>query len=515
MDQEIRLDVSKWFGYLGLDIQPSDTLATCILIFACVLLAAIAYLIVRRGVISAVNMVIQRSKVTWDDIFMRYKVLEKLAMLVPALVLNLLIPVVLTNHNILSSLIDRLLSVWLVVLLIRAIYAALDAINEICDVNLISRRLPVKSFVQLTKLFLFFVGIIVSISVLADQSPVYFLSGLGVATGLVMLVFRDTILGFVAGIQLAANRMVSKGDWIQMDKYGADGAVEEVSLTTVKVRNWDKTITMIPAYALVSDAFRNWRGMSESGGRRIKRAVNIDINSIRFLSEAELARLSKVNCLKEYFPAKLTEISESNAKISDADMPVNRRNLTNVGTFRAYLQEYLERNDKVHQDMTLMVRQLAPTTEGLPIEVYIFTNDTRWAFYEAIQADIFDHIFAILPEFGLQAFQAPTGNDIRSLKSLNVALADESLSADAAPKAIRKITQTVNKPEADDGAQEMSTSAIEAESTSDDKSVPKIRIKSQVKVSESGSEVLPELFTEVGQESDAPLSPKPQVKLKP
>ena len=390
------------------------------MIIACLLLAGIAYFIVRRVVIRAVNMVILRSKVTWDDVFMRYKVLEKLAMLVPAIVLNLLVPIALTEHQILSNLVDRLLSIWLVVLMIRAIYAGLDAVDEISDVNLVSRRLPVKSFVQLTKLFLFFVGIIVSISILADQSPVYFLSGLGVATGFVMLVFRDTILGFVAGIQLAANRMVSKGDWIQMDKYGADGAVEEVSLTTVKVRNWDKTITMIPAYALVSDAFRNWRGMSESGGRRIKRAINIDINSIKFLSEEERERLSKINCLKEYFPAKINEIRESNARVSDLDMKVNGRHLTNVGTFRAYLQEYLQRHDKIHKEMTLMVRQLAPTTEGLPIEVYIFTNDTRWAFYEAIQADIFDHVFAILPEFGLQAFQAPTGNDIRSLKSVKV-----------------------------------------------------------------------------------------------
>ncbi len=416
----MRLEISSWLASLGIDSQPSDGISTSVMLLACVLLAAIAYFIMRRGVIRAVNMVILRSKVTWDDVFMRYKVLEKLAMLVPAIVLNLLVPIALTEHQILSNLIDRLLSIWLVVLMIRAIYAGLDAVDEISDINLVSRRLPVKSFVQLTKLFLFFVGLIVSISVLADQSPVYFLSGLGVATGFVMLVFRDTILGFVAGIQLAANRMVSKGDWIQMDKYGADGAVEEVSLTTVKVRNWDKTITMIPAYALVSDAFRNWRGMSESGGRRIKRAVNIDINSIKFLTEEERNRLSKINCLKEYFPAKISEIQASNAKVSDLDMRVNGRHLTNVGTFRAYLQEYLQRHDKVHKDMTLMVRQLAPTTEGLPIEIYIFTNDTRWAFYEAIQADIFDHIFAVLPEFGLQAFQAPTGNDIRSLKSVKV-----------------------------------------------------------------------------------------------
>ncbi|MDF0533447.1 mechanosensitive ion channel [Shewanella yunxiaonensis] len=421
MEKDIRVVLSDWLARLGVNSEPSGWLATSILILSSLLVAAIVYIIIRRGVVQAMNLMIVHSKATWDDIFLKHRVLEKLSLLAPAIVLNSLVPLVLTEHRLASGLIDKLLSIWLVVVMVRALYAAMDAINEVADVKLISRRLPIKSFVQLFKLFLFFVALIVSISVLADQSPIYFLSGLGVATGLVMLVFKDTILGFVAGIQLAANRMVSPGDWIQMDKYGADGAVEEVSLITVKVRNWDKTITMIPAYALVSDAFRNWRGMSESGGRRIKRALNIDINSIRFLTEADRKQLAKINYLKEYLPKKISELGQSNAKVSDMDMPVNGRRLTNVGTFRAYLVEYLKHHDKVHQDMTLMVRQLAPTTEGLPLELYIFTNDTRWVNYEEIQSDIFDHIFAILPQFDLRAFQAPTGNDIRSLRGVPLA----------------------------------------------------------------------------------------------
>jgi miniconductance mechanosensitive channel len=422
VDQDLRIQISTWLLELGINSQPTDNIATSLLLTACLLVALVAYFIVKRVVIEAVNIVIHRSRATWDDIFMRFRVLEKLAYLVPAIVLNLFVPIVLIDQQMLGKLIDRLLSMVLVLLVIRAIYAALDAVNEIADINLINRRLPVKSFVQLTKLFLFFIGLIIAISILADQTPLYFLSGLGVATGFVMLVFRDTILGFVAGIQLAANRMVSKGDWIQMDKYGADGAVEEVSLNTVKVRNWDNTITMIPAYALVSDAFKNWRGMSESGGRRIKRSVNIDVNSIKFLTDDERIRLGKVNHLKEYLPKLFSEINEANAKVSDIDMPVNGRRLTNVGTFRAYLQEYLNHHEKVHKGMTLMVRQLAPTTEGLPLELYIFTNDVRWTYYEMIQADIFDHVFAILPEFGLRAFQNPTGNDMRSLKSVSLGL---------------------------------------------------------------------------------------------
>ncbi|ACJ26987.1 MscS Mechanosensitive ion channel [Shewanella piezotolerans WP3] len=418
MDQELRASITQWLATVGIDSQPADGVSTSILVIVCFIVAFIGYIFVKRGVVSTMNMVITRSRVHWDDIFMRYRVLEKLAKLVPALILNIILPLALTEHEVLASLADRLLDVTIVILFVRAVYSALDAANEVADVNLVSRRLPIKSFVQLFKLFMFFVAIIISISVLADQSPVYFLSGLGVATGLVMLVFRDTILGFVAGIQLAANRMVSPTDWIQMDKYGADGAVEEVSLTTVKVRNWDQTITMIPAYALVSDAFKNWRGMSESGGRRIKRSVQIDISSIGFLTEQDRQRLSKINLLKSYFAAKSQEISTFNAQVEDADMPVNSRHLTNVGTFRAYMLAYLKQHEKVHKDMTLLVRQLAPTSSGVPIELYIFTNDIRWAAYEDIQADIFDHVFAILPEFGLRVYQGPTGADVRSLQNL-------------------------------------------------------------------------------------------------
>ena len=407
MNIDVRVEMAAWLTRLGINSQPSDGVATSILVLACLLVAGISYYITHRFVVHGVNAVIRRSSVTWDDIFMRFFVFERLAILVPILILDLLMPILVTEHPLISAIIDRSLSALLVFFIIRAIYSGLNAIDEIADVNHVNRRLPVKSFVQLTKLFLFFIGLIVAFAILADQSPIYFFSGLGVATGLVMLVFRDTILGFVAGIQLAANRM---------DKYAADGAVEDVTLTTVKVRNWDNTITMIPAYALVSDAFKNWRGMSESGGRRIKRSINIDVNSIQFLTDEERLRLGKVNYLKEYLPQIFTEISVANANVSDIEMKVNGRHLTNIGTFRAYLQEYLRRHEKIHKDMTLMVRQLAPTTEGLPIELYIFTNDIRWTYYEAIQADIFDHIFAVLPEFGLRAFQNPTGTDIRSIK---------------------------------------------------------------------------------------------------
>nr|WP_075518768.1 mechanosensitive ion channel family protein [Moritella viscosa]SHO00263.1 Hypothetical Small-conductance mechanosensitive channel [Moritella viscosa] len=415
MDKELRLVISQW-------LADSDTLNSAdsntyyvILAILCLSFAAISYLIVKRIVVKAMKVVSVRSKVTWDDTFVAHGVLEKFALLVPLLVIDLLLPLFTSISAFITEVVGRLLSALLVILFIRTVYAVLNAIAEIADKHKATQRLPITSFTQLLKLFLFFVAGIIMVSILSDQSPIYFLSGLGVATGFIMLIFRDTILGFVAGIQLATNQMVTKGDWIQMDKYGADGTVEEVSLTTVKVRNFDKTITMLPAYALVSDAFKNWRGMSESGGRRIKRSLFIDIQSIRFLTKDELQRLSNIRLLKNYLTDKNFDINTFNLDLNEDEKAVNGRGLTNIGTFRAYLLAYLQQHPKVRKDMTLLVRQLAPTTQGMPIEIYIFTDETRWAFYEDIQADIFDHIFSVLPAFDLHAFQQPSGNDIQSI----------------------------------------------------------------------------------------------------
>jgi len=415
LDKELRLMISQW-------LSESDTLNNTgantynlILLVLCLSLAGISYVIVKRVVIKAMKVISARSKATWDDKFVAHGVLEKFALLVPLLVIELLLPLFSVWSPFVSDILGRLLTALLVILFIRAIYAVLNAIAQIADEHKATKRLPITSFIQLIKLFLFFITAIITVSILSNQTPIYFLSGLGVATGFIMLIFKDTILGFVAGIQLATNQMVTKGDWIQMDKYGADGTVEEVSLTTVKVRNFDKTITMLPAYALVSDAFKNWRGMSESGGRRIKRSLFIDIQSINFLTKDELQRLSKIHLLKNYLADKSFDINTFNLDFNEDEKAVNGRGLTNIGTFRTYLLAYLQQHPKVRKDMTLLVRQLAPTTQGMPIEIYIFTDETRWAFYEDIQADIFDHIFSVLPAFGLHAFQQPSGNDIQSL----------------------------------------------------------------------------------------------------
>lgn len=259
------------------------------------------------------------------------------------------------------------------------------------------------------------IGIMI-VSLLMGKSPLLLLSGLGAMTAVLMLVFKDPILGLVAGIQLSANDMLKIGDWLEMPKYGADGAVTDIGLTTVKVRNWDNTVTTIPTYALISDSFKNWRSMSESGGRRIKRSLNIDTGSVHFLSEEEQRRLQRNSLLHSYLNVKTQELSQHNQEIAvDLASPLNGRRLTNLGTLRAYLEAYLRAHPRIHQNMTLMVRQLAPTPEGLPLEIYAFTNTTVWAEYESIQADIFDHILAVIDEFGLRVHQTPTGNDLRGM----------------------------------------------------------------------------------------------------
>jgi miniconductance mechanosensitive channel len=274
----------------------------------------------------------------------------------------------------------------------------------------VSNRIPIKGFIQVFKIIIYFTAAIFIISILLNKTPIYLFSGLSALTAVLMFIFKDAILGFVAGIQLSANRMVATGDWISMPKYGADGDIVEIALTTVKVQNWDKTITTIPTYALITESFKNWRGMSESGGRRIKRAISIDMNTIGFCTEDMLRRFGKIQYISDYIEKKKIELQEIN-KIEQVDTSslVNGRRMTNIGTFRAYVEAYL------NKEMTFLVRQLAPTEHGLPIEIYVFSKDQEWANYEAIQANIFDHILAVVPEFDLRVFQDPSGSDFSKL----------------------------------------------------------------------------------------------------
>ncbi|MGI9360792.1 MAG: mechanosensitive ion channel family protein, partial [Parasphingorhabdus sp.] len=290
----------------------------------------------------------------------------------------------------------------------------LTLVNQLYDRRPDALSRPVKGYIQLLKIILYGGVVLLMIAILMDESPLLLLSGLGAMAAILMLVFKDTILSLVASVQLTSNDMLRVGDWIEMPALNADGDVVDIALHTVKVQNWDKTITTIPTHRLISESFKNWRGMSDSGGRRIKRSIFIDQNGIRFLTDEEQQNLRRFQLLNSYLDRKQAELLEWNSEIEKTGRDgINRRRITNIGTFRAYVSEYLHNNPNIAQDMTLLVRQLDPTSKGLPIEIYCFTNTTSWNPYENIQSDIFDHLIAILPEFGLSSFQEPSGLDLQ------------------------------------------------------------------------------------------------------
>ena len=392
------------------------------LLLAAILASAVSYWVARKFVFGLISRVVQKTDSTWDDELLNSKLFKWLSLLLPAVIILTAAPhAIMTHHDglpIFESFIEISAKVFIVILSLLAISSLLNIVERIYSRLEVSRELPIKSFFQVIKIILVLAAIILIISTLIGKSPVLIFSGLGAMTAIIMLIFKDSILGLVAGIQLSANRMVARGDWIEMPKFGADGEVLEVALTTVKIRNWDKTITTIPTYALISDSFKNWRGMSNSGVRRIKRSVSVDMSSVAFLDQESLPRLRKISLLKDYLSQKEQEIDSWNTQNADLANPINARSLTNIGTFRAYIREYLKNHPKIAQEETLLVRQLQPTENGIPVELYIFTTDNRWANYEDIQSDIFDHLLSVLPEFGLRAFQAPSDYSFQSMTNV-------------------------------------------------------------------------------------------------
>lgn len=387
-------------------------LDSTILVALMLLVSIIVDKIDRRILINLLHRLLDKTAPKVLELLEKHQALAKIAAIIPLLIISAFSPIALNPYPVLSSLVTTLCDIAIVIKIASFIFALLDVMLDVARARGLNRKLPIKSINQLVKLFIFLIVAVMAISSMLGKSPIIFLSGLGAMTAVLLLVFKDTILGFVAGVQLAANQMISRGDWIEMPKYGADGEVLEVALTTVQVQNWDKTITMIPTYALISDSFKNWRGMEQSGGRRIKRSIQIDVNSIGFMNQELIEHLMKVDSISAYLTSKQLEINEQNQNLkSDLTVNANGRKLTNVGTFRTYLEYYLKNHPKVSQEMTLIVRQLPADHNGLPIELYLFCNDTRWAAYESIQADLFDHIYAVLPEFNLRAFQSPSGYD--------------------------------------------------------------------------------------------------------
>lgn len=363
-----------------------------------------------------IGQLVKRTKSNWDDIFFRHGVFNILAHLAPALVIHNSAQFAAADLPWMPAIVLGITKIYLIIIFLTLISRFLNAAFEIYNAYDFAKDRPIKGYIQLLKILAYFIGGMLFIATLIGESPLKLFAGLGAMAAVLMFVFKDPILGFLASIQLAANKMVKPGDWISLPQFNADGTVEDISLTSVKVQNWDKTITTIPTYELVSGAMTNWIGMEESGGRRIKRSINVDMRSVTFCSDEMLERFSKFALIRDYVVKKQKEIDDFNvANGLTADDIVSSRRQTNLGVFRKYLEAYLHSNPQIHDSMTFLVRHLQPTEKGLPIEIYVFSNDQRWANYEAIQADIFDHILAVLPQFGLSVFQNPTGEDVRML----------------------------------------------------------------------------------------------------
>ncbi|MES0232187.1 mechanosensitive ion channel family protein [Citrobacter portucalensis] len=398
---------------LGIEINHTTSL---VMIFGIIFITAIiVHVILHWVVLRAFEKRANASSRLWLQIITQNKLFHRLAFTLQGIIVNIQAALWLQKGSEAAEILVNCAQLWIMMYALLSLFSLLDVILNLSQKLPAASQLPLKGIFQGIKLISAILVGILMISLLIGQSPAILISGLGAMAAVLMLVFKDPILGLVAGIQLSANDMLKLGDWLEMPKYGADGAVIDIGLTTVKVRNWDNTITTIPTWSLVSDSFKNWSGMSASGGRRIKRSISIDATSIHFLDEDERQRLHKAHLLKPYLTARHQEIDEWNQQLDAPESVLNHRRMTNIGTFRAYLNEYLRHHPRIRKDMTLMVRQLAPDEHGLPIEIYAFTNTVVWLEYESIQADIFDHIFAVVEEFGLRIHQSPTGNDIRAL----------------------------------------------------------------------------------------------------
>lgn len=382
-----------------LDLALEEAIALGIILF----LVLLVYVLGRLVLLPMAQSLARRTHFTWDDLFIKYHVFANVMLLLPAAVL--------VEAAVLSPRFSGPLqlcgNLWFLYLLLRLVDRLLSVFLAIYNRTPLGRTRPLKGYLQLIKIVLYGLGVVLALSILLNQSPLALLSGIGALTAILVLIFRDTILSFVASIQIAANDLFRVGDWIQMDAFGADGEVEDIALNTVTVRNFDKTLVAIPAHKFLDHSFTNWRGMVESGGRRIKRSLLIDQSSVRFLNDEDLERLTKLELISDYLEERQTEIDAANAAAQvDTSTPGNGRQQTNLGAFRAYVGRYLSAHPNIRGDFTRMVRQLDPTgNEGLPLQIYCFTDTTAWVAYETIQADIFDHLLAVLPLFGLRAYQ--------------------------------------------------------------------------------------------------------------
>ena len=375
-------------------------------------LSFLSYLLMRYVVIKAIFHLFEKTSTKLDDILIEKGFLNRLSYIVPLIILHNLFDSLIGNYLI----INRLLLSLIAIVIVASINSLLSVLNDIYNQSKYSKSINIKSYFQILRLIVNLFSLIIIIAILSGQSPFYLLSGIGALTAVLILVFKDTILSFVSSIQINSNDLFKIGDWVEAEEFGADGDVIDIALHTIKIQNWDKTISIIPTHKLIDSSFKNWRGMSDSGGRRIKRSINIDMNSIKFCSNEDIEKFKSITLISEYIDNKLSEINKHNASINSKST-INGRALTNIGTYRAYIKAYLKNNKNIHENMTFLVRQLSPTENGLPIQVYVFSNNTNWIDYEEIQSDIFDHLLAVLNQFDLKIYQRPSGNDLSKLIS--------------------------------------------------------------------------------------------------
>ena len=394
--ETINSGLMTWLQQMGVAEGSLLTVQRIVVIAAILLIAYVLDMICRKIVMPGVRKVTAKTQITWDDYLLNDDVLNNVCHLIPPVVVYALIPFAFPHEPALLEFVLKICWIYITVVGMKLVCAFLTSLYTISSEHEKLKNHSMKGFYQMIKLIVICIGSIIIISTLIDKDPIAILNGLGAGTAILMLVFQDTIKGLVAGVQLTANDMLRPGDWITMPKYGADGDVIEVTLTTVKVRNWDKTITTVPPYALVNDSFQNWRGMFDMGGRRVKRSINIDMNTVRFCTEEELAEFKKQLWMEGFEATGKEEV--------------------NLYIFRHYVMHYLTHHPKVHQGLTMIVRQLQPTAQGMPIELYFFSANTAWVKYEALQAEVFDHVLATLHRFDLKVFQSPTGLDLQKLE---------------------------------------------------------------------------------------------------
>ena len=393
--ETINNELMAWLQQMGVVGESAQWVVRIMVILAILLIVFVFDKICRKVIIPTVQKVTAKTQVTWDDYILNEKVLDNVCHLIPPVVFYALIPLAIPAESNLLEFVLKICNIYITIVVVRLVCSFITSLYSISSEHEKLKDRSLKGFYQMLKLVVICIGVIVIVSTLLDKSPTAILTGLGAGAAILMLVFQDTIKGLVAGVQLTVNDMLRPGDWITMPKYGADGDVIEVTLTTVKVRNWDKTITTVPPYALVNDSFQNWRGMFDIGGRRVKRSINIDMHSVRFCTEEELAHFKQQPWMEGFEETGKEEV--------------------NLYLFRHYLDYYLRHHPKVNQDMIMLVRQLQPTEHGMPIELYFFSANTAWVKYEALQAEVFDHVLAVVHRFGLKVFQSPTGLDLQAL----------------------------------------------------------------------------------------------------